>query len=189
MTGAQAIELYSCICGENFNIKKDFTGHLLSAGRRDGKGIHKSRGRVNTETGEITMPPWEQRTDEQREESKESRRRDLPKGAKSNISNVSVRNTDILAGAQELKFVSRVYTLDYSPIVRMAQEAAVRYWGWPANLPLGDFLDTAIYRYFRSCGIQLLGIIIDETPEETRKREEKVAASNKQKESNNGSQT
>ena len=38
----QVVEGYRGICGFN---KKEFTNHVL-AGRRDGKGVHKSLGRL-----------------------------------------------------------------------------------------------------------------------------------------------
>ena len=57
---------YGCICGFN---KKEFTNHVL-AGRHDGKGVHKSLDRINRETSEAIMPPYAQRSDEQKSESR-----------------------------------------------------------------------------------------------------------------------
>ena len=57
---------YGCICGFN---KKEFTNHVL-AGRRDGKGVHKSLDRINLETNEAIVPLYAQRSDKQKSESR-----------------------------------------------------------------------------------------------------------------------
>ena len=72
---AQAIAGYGCVCGFKTADKKQFTNHLMFAGRRDGKGIHKSLGRVNLETDEAIMPPWVERSDEQKSESRYAKKK------------------------------------------------------------------------------------------------------------------
>ena len=180
---SQVSDGYICSCGETFAGNREFKGHYLTAGR-DGSE-HRSRGRVNMETGEITMPPWNERTAEQKKESRYAKKKDRP--SSSTVSATSSRQTEVLAQAVELKFVPRIYTIDYSPVIRMAQDASRAVWGWP-ELPLGDFLDTIIYRYFSRCGVILAGFIVDETKGEQEAREKSIAEFKKQEEVSHGSQ-
>ena len=155
---AQAIEGYGCICGFKTDDKKEMTNHLLFAGRRDGKGVHKSLGRINLQTGEVIVPPWSERNDAQKSETRHARK----SGGRTQKSDEErpVKQTEILANAQELRFVPRIYTTDYSPIIRAAQDAAVEFWGWPKDMTLGDFLDTALHFLFMEHGITLAGYTI-----------------------------
>lgn len=73
-----------------------------------------------------------------------------------------IRTTEGLANAQQLRFVPRIYTTDYSPIIRAAQDAAVEFWGWPSDMTLGDFLDTALHFLFKEHGITLAGYTISD---------------------------
>ncbi len=86
------------------------------------------------------------------------------------------RETNILADAQQIRFVPRVYTTDYTPIMRAAQKAAVEFWGWRPDMPLGNFLDTALHLFFKEHGITLAGYIVSdearEALEEQQKKEE-----------------
>ena len=42
-----------------------------------------------------------------------------------------------------------------TPIVVAAIKAAIEQWEWPRNMPLEDFVDTALYRYCKRYGIIL----------------------------------
>ena len=158
-TESQAIEGYGCACGFVTDSLKKFRAHLLTAKRTDPSGEHRSIGRVNLLTGEVVLPPWEERTPEQLQMSKY--------GRKKNDGHHPVRTTEVLADATEIKVVPRVYTIDYSPILRSAQEAAVREWGWRKDMPLGNFIDTVIYNFFYEHGIRLAAYLV-ETEEETK---------------------
>lgn len=174
MTEPQSSDGYKCSCGKIFPTRKEFNTHQLLAPRQEG-GEHKSEGRVNLETGEITMPPWNQRSDEQKSQTVFAAKKEKPQKADAGKPKreppEQKKPTEVLAGAMEIKFVPRVYTIDYSPVLRSAQEAAIRYWGWPPNMSLGDFLDTVIYLFFKEKGIILVGYIVDETEEERAARE------------------
>lgn len=161
---AQAIEGYGCICGFKTDDKKEMTNHLLFAGRRDGKGVHKSLGRINLQTGEVIVPPWSERNDAQKSETRYARK----SGGRTQKSDEErpVKQTGVLANAQELRFVPRIYTTDYSPIIRAAQDAAVEFWGWPKDMTLGDFLDTALHFLFMEHGITLAGYTISDEARE-----------------------
>jgi len=166
---AQAIEGYGCSCGWVTLDKKEFNAHCFNMSRDEGKGTHTSIGRVNVQTGEITMPPWRKRTKEQRKASAVARRgkkaeESVVEGvySKGGQSNAPVRTTEILADASQVKFIPRVYTTDYSPIMRAAQEAAHEFWRWPADMTLGDFIDTALHLLFKEHGINLAGYTITE---------------------------
>ena len=167
----QSGEGYLCSCGEKFLTKGVFLSHLRQAGRAE-PGMHKSKGRVDMQTGEITLPPWNERTPEQQKQSRTAKKKDNPTGAKTTQ---PVRGTEILSNAMQLQFVPRIYTIDFSPIMRAAQEAAIRLWGWRADMPFGNFLDTCLFLWFKSCGVTLAGFSIDETPEEKEAREKAIA--------------
>jgi len=66
---AQAIEGYGCICGFKTHDAKEIRTHVMLMSVQDGKGTHKSLGRINLQTGEIIMPPWNKRTKEQKRAS------------------------------------------------------------------------------------------------------------------------
>ena len=105
------------------------------------------------------MPPYLERTKEQKKESLYGYRKDRSPGARATKSGAPMVTSDP-GVAQEVRFVPRVYTADYTPIMRMGQEAAKQEWGW--DLGLTDFLDTIIYHFFLEHGIRLAGYIIEE---------------------------
>jgi len=173
---AQAIEGYACSCGAVFPDLGKFRGHMAST-RKD-RVNHQSLGRINLDTGEITMPPAKDRTPEQWAEAKYGKKVEKPQVASSGGSKTPtiapktpIRQTEIMAQAVQIKFVPRVYTIDYSPILRAAQDAAIRYFGWRPEMPLGNFIDTLCYLYFKEKGITLAGYIVEETEEEREERE------------------
>jgi hypothetical protein len=164
----QANDGYGCACGYIAPTLKEFRRHLFTLGRKE-KGKHKSLGRVNRTTGEITMPPYLERTPEQLAITRHGFRGDGKDGGsppkKGHKSNQQAQVTDILANASEVRFIPRVYTVDYSPILRGAQEAAHRVWGWRPDMPLGNFLDTVVYNFFKEHGITLAAYIVEEEEE------------------------
>jgi len=66
---AQAIEGYACVCGFKTDDGKEIRTHVMLMSAQDGKGTHKSLGRINLQTGEIVLPPWNKRTKEQKRQS------------------------------------------------------------------------------------------------------------------------
>jgi len=87
-TEEQAGEGYGCSCGFKTKDKGQFTKHVMIAAHRDGKGTHKSIGRINMQTGEVVLPPWTERTQEQQTHSKFAQRK-----------NEAFQQTSILADA------------------------------------------------------------------------------------------
>ena len=164
---SQAVEGYGCTCGFTTIDNKEITSHVWKMSGQDGKGTHKSLGRINLQTGEVILPPYRQRTAEQKRLSVYAK-----KGAGANAP--PQKTTEVLAGAQEVRFVPRVYTTDYSPIMRAAQEAAVEFWGWPKDMTLGDFLDTALHFLFMEHGITLAGYIISDEARKALEAERKA---------------
>lgn len=173
---AQTIEGYGCSCGFKTEDMKEFRTHVMLMSAQDGKGTHKSIGRINMQTGEVVMPPWGKRTKEQQQRSTYAKKKRKVVTGSIGLATPPIKTTDILANAQELRFVPRVYTTDYSPIIRAAQDASVEFWGWPRDMTLGDFLDTALHFLFREHGITLAGYTISDEArkalEEEREREE-----------------
>lgn len=178
---AQAIEGYACVCGFKTDDGKEIRTHVMLMSAQDGKGTHKSLGRINLQTGEIVLPPWNKRTKEQKRQSTYGKRVREASTAGMGAVAPPVRTTDILANAQELRFVPRVYTTDYSPIIRAAQDAATEFWGWPSNMSLGDFLDTALHFLFKEHGITLAGYTINDEAREALEEERKAQESMKEK--------
>lgn len=163
---SQVIEGYGCSCGFRTEDMIEFRTHVMLSSGQDGKGTHTSVGRVNMQTGEVVMPPWKKRTKEQQQRSTHGKHKRKVVTGSTSVVAPPIKTTDILSGAQELRFVPRIYTTDYSPIMRAAQEAAVEFWGWPADMPFGDFLDTALHLLFREHGITLAGYSISEEARE-----------------------
>lgn len=168
-TPPQAVEGYGCSCGYQTDDKKKFTAHFLQA-KRDDKANHKSLGRINLITGEITMPPWNQRSEAQIYETRYGKKRNesSAEGEPSNGKKeaATVKTTDVLGSATQIKLVPRVYTATFTPIMQSALYVAQRVWNWRENMPFENFLDTIIYNYYREHGVTLAGYII-ETPEPT----------------------
>ena len=167
----QAVEGYGCTCGFRTTDNREITSHVFGMSRQDGKGTHRSLGRINLQTGEIIMPPYRHRTVEQKRQSKYAKKDGTTQGG---AVAPPVKPTDILANAQEIRFVPRVYTTDYSPIIRAAQDAAVELWGWPKEMTLGDFLDTALHFLFIEHGITLAGYNISDEAREALEAEHKT---------------
>jgi len=148
----QSIDGYKCSCGFITDDKTKFLLHIAQGNRRDGKGFHKSQGRVNVVTGEITMPPYKERTLEQKNESNFGRKAlKLGPTGKTSV----IRTTDILSQASEIKFIPRIYTTTYTPIMQAAQDAAVKYFGWRPNMPFENFIDTVLFLYFKEHDVEL----------------------------------
>jgi len=169
----QAIESYACTCGFTTEDAKEIRTHVMLASAQDGKGTHKSLGRIDRQTGEILLPPWDKRTKQQKQQSTHGKH---ARGESTVGTGAPLRTTDVLASAGELRFVPRVYTTDYSPIIRAAQDAAVEYWEWPRDMTLGDFLDTALHFLFMEHGITLAGSTIsDEAREALEAQKARVA--------------
>ncbi len=166
---AQAGEGYKCSCGKVVTTRKEFLAHLRHASQKDGLE-HHSEGRVNMDTGEITAPPWNQRTPEQIKATRHAKKTDNPTGGVIKTV-VPTRNTDTLANAMQITLVPRVYTIDYTPILRSAFEAAVRVWGWRPDMPLANFLDTVIYNFFKEHGVTLAAYVVEESEEDKVARE------------------
>ena len=61
---------YGCICGWKTTDKVAFTSHCMFESQKEGKGTHKSLGRIDMETGEVVMPPEEKRSAEEKKKSK-----------------------------------------------------------------------------------------------------------------------
>lgn len=157
-TVSQSGDGYKCLCGFITDDRMKFTQHIAHAGKREGKDLHKSLGRVDLTTGEITMPPYLERTPEQINETKFGKRvQKVTKDGKvvKARETTSARTTDILSSASEVRFVPRIFTTTYTPIMQQAQDAAIKYFGWRANMPFENFLDTVLYLYFKEHGIVL----------------------------------
>ena len=57
---------YACICGFRTANEAEFRKHLIFAGKRDGKGTHRSLGIVDSNTGDVVKRPrGKQRSNEQ----------------------------------------------------------------------------------------------------------------------------
>jgi len=158
---------YACICGFKASDRQEFTAHLMEAGRRDGKGTHKSLGQIDLNTGQVVHPPWEERSDEEKIQTMRK-----PKSEKNDERVKSVTAGSDAKGAKSTRFspsitqqinvVPRSFTMDYTPIMRAAQDAAIKFFKWRQDMPLENFLDTCLYLFFFEKGIQLGAYIVDE---------------------------
>jgi len=119
---AQVIEGYGCSCGFRTEDMKEFRTYVVLVSLHDGKGTHRSIGRVNMQTGEVVMPVWDKRTKEQKQRSTYGKNKQKVVTGRTGLVAALIKRTEILADAQEVRFVPRVYTTDYSPIMRAVQE-------------------------------------------------------------------
>jgi len=158
---------YGCICGFSTPDKKEFTNHVMLSARKDGRGTHKSIGRVNMKTGEIVARPWAERS---RQEKKETKYKTTPSSGGGGGAVISeeekkgkIFTTTLAVEAQQIRLVPKVFTMDYTPILRAAQDAATKYFGWRPDMPLDNFIDTCLYHFFLEKGVTLCGYIVDES--------------------------
>lgn len=164
---------YMCSCGFTHPKRSEFRSHVMLAARRDGKGTHKSLGVADLSTGQIIVPPWIERTVEQKQTFKGLQASPKEPGNNGKEEKKPVDATtpramspvkaDSPALAQEIRVVPRVFSMDYSPIMRAAQDAATKYFNWRADMPLGNFIDTCLYLFFEEKGITLCGYIVHES--------------------------
>jgi hypothetical protein len=166
----EATKAYVCTCGYKEADWKKFSGHLLAVSRKE-PGSHHSKGFIDLISGEVIRPPAAQRTLQQKtaveKESREKRR--AAQGREPSRPSVT-QYTSNLNAAQQIQFIPRVITMDFSPVLRAAYDCARREWGWDMEFP--DWLDTWVYKSYKMVGVTLNDYSIEETPEE---REERLA--------------
>jgi hypothetical protein len=157
--GIQSGDGYKCSCGFITDDRHKFLTHISHGKRKDGKDSHDTLGRCNILTGEITMPPYLKRSKEQLDETLRGRKT-IRVNEKGKLQ--TIRTTDVLSQASEIRFVPRIFTCTYTPIMQAGLAAAVNVFHWRQNMPLENFLDTIIYYWFKEHGIQLAGYIVDD---------------------------
>jgi len=74
--------------------------------------------------------------------------------------------------------------------MHQAQDAAVKWFGWPSNMQFEDFLDTVLFKAFDMWGIKLGQYGVDENLVKAaqQREEEQLVAASKTTESNNESE-
>lgn len=162
----EALEGYLCSCGFTTDDLSTFRGHI-AAGSKE-KDAHRSKGRVNLLSGEITMPPFAERTKEQKKETSIGKR----KKESTSGDGGGIKVTEILSQASTIKFVPRQMTCTYTPIMASGLEAVTRIFHWREDMPFENFLDTIIYNYLLEHGIQLAGFIVDDSIREAEEKGE-----------------
>lgn len=158
---------YVCSCGFKSQKPLIYGGHIAAWNRKE-PGKHLPRGKINLKTGEVLLPPVKDRTLEQKkavDDVSRQKRRAAREAARYSASQF----TTVLAQAQQIQFVPRIVTVDFSPIMRSAFECSRALWGW--DLEFGDFLDTWFYNSFKEHGVTLTSYIVDEDEEERVARE------------------
>jgi hypothetical protein len=157
---SQAIEGYGCSCGFKTDTKNTFQSHLIQGGRAE-KGKHKSIGRINLLTGEVVMPPWEQRSSNERDISRFAK-----KGSPNQVAANATKTTENLSDATEIRFVPHVLTVPLSNILIVARQAAIdKKWVRP-DIPVNNLIDTVFYNYFKEHGIKLQAYVDETAPAE-----------------------
>ena len=161
---SQAIEGYGCQCGYRSDNLADIRRHWLAT-KNDPPGTHKSLGRINLVTGDVSLPPWDERTKDEQAMSKNAVHKDGNKNTAISVSKsgiiTSTRITENLSEASEIRFVPRILTATLTPIMQTAIVAAQREWRWRSDMPLINFLDTVIYNFFKEHGITLAAYVVD----------------------------
>ena len=170
MTTGQDLLLYKCQCGFTHSDKKTFSNHLMLAGQKDGKGVHKSEGRVNAATGEIVMPPFDQRTKEQKAASVYALKK------KEEGTGNAVRQTEIVAAATSIKFVPRTLVCSLTPVMLAAWAADQELWGWPSDMPFEEVINQWAIHFHRDRGVELTAYVIKNPAEHEAIRTQNLAA-------------
>jgi hypothetical protein len=189
----ERMEEFACKCGFRHPDKKTFGTHLIREAQKDGKGVHKSLGKVDADTGELVAAPWEERSQEERvqalvkEESAESAESAESEGVDGSSSKTKAKRaggdgkkpivTSFISDATEIRVVPRIFQMDFTPIMRMAQHAAINLWKWRADMPFENFIDTCLYTFFEEHGIVLCGYVVSEEVQEELESAEKSAES------------
>jgi hypothetical protein len=153
------IEGYGCICGFKTQDKTEFTNHVMQAARQDGKGTHKSKGRIDMATGDVIHPPWANRTDEERKQTRQKAKGD-GRSADGEKEEKPQGKAPLLVESQQIKVVPRTFVMDYTPIMRMAQDASQKFFHWRVDMPFENFIDTCLYYFFKEHGVTLGGYIV-----------------------------
>ena len=154
MTTGQDLLEYKCKCGFHHSDKKTFDTHLLHSGQKDGKGVHKSEGRVRADTGEIVMPPFNERNKAQKAASVYAlKKKDGETGG-------SIRQTEIVTSATQIKFVPRVLVCSLTPVMLAAWAADQELWGWPSDMPFEDVINQWAIHFHRDRGVELTAYVI-----------------------------
>jgi hypothetical protein len=166
-TESQDSLAYKCKCGFTHTDKTTFNKHLMNAGKKDGKGVHASEGRVNMATGEIIMPSFDKRTPDQVKASTYALKKKDEAGN-------AIRQTEIIQDALQIKFVPRVLVCSLTPIMIAGRAAAIGVWGWPENMPLDSLIDTVFLHFFGDRGIKLASFVIDNPEEQAETRKQNV---------------
>ncbi len=73
--------------------------------------------------------------------------------------------TDDIAKAHFIKFNAYVFNCRYTRIMHIARVVTIKEWGWPEDMPIGDFIDTILYHFFKDRGITLKDYIVEEEHE------------------------
>lgn len=170
MTTGQDLLIYKCQCGFTHSDKKTFSNHLMLAGQKDGKGVHKSLGRVNQSTGEIVMPPFKDRSPEQKAASTYGlKKKDGETGG-------AIRQTEIVAAATQIKFVPRVLVCSLTPVMLAAWSADQELWGWPSDMPFEEVINQWAIHFHRDRGVELTAYVIKNPTEHQAIRKQNLAA-------------
>lgn len=185
---AQAIEGYACSCGFTTDDRKKFVAHVGGMKRKEGKDKHDSLGRINLLTGEVTMPPYRQRTLEQIYETKFGKKRpqpasdiltadpppipentsekktkpgygDTPGKTLPPSKTTGASGTELISQATQIRFIPRVFTTNLTPIMLLGYEVAIRKWGWRSDMSFENYLDTVIFHFTLEHGVQLQGAV------------------------------
>ncbi len=179
---SQSLDGYGCSCGFKTLSQNEFKGHLMHKTRKEGKGTHRSIGRINIATGDVVMPPALERTSEQ-QKSVQFAARLKHKAERTTTTQL----TNYSGHAMQIKFVPRIFTCTYTPIMRMAQECASREWKWRGDMPLENFIDTIMYHFFKDRGITLAGYIVEKAGEAVRAQFQEEQAKKKVEETSDAS--
>ena len=162
--------VYTCTCG--FRDPKPLVvgAHIGRMSRKE-PGMHTSGGKINVETGEVVLPPVKDRTPEQKHEMQRKSASKL-KADKKAARSVRLQNqaaipiaklprTTNLSEASLFRFTPKMIEGVVTPIMIDAREAAIREWGWPADMDWTDFIDTWFYHSFKACGVTLHTYTVD----------------------------
>jgi len=117
-------------------------------------------------TDSIEIPPDDDKSNQETPDN--GSQGDSDNGAKKKKVPTSPKLTTSVDEASRLRFTPKIMECSFTPVMRAAQEAAIREWGWDPRMPLENFLDTVLHTFYRDRGIILAGYFkIEQSQEET----------------------
>lgn len=130
-------------------------------------GRHQEGNGESNPDGERSSPPGQSSKDDEKKRPPLDREPGDPTSGGPSPKTTEVVATGPDGNASYIRIQPTVLTIEFTPILKSAYEAAVNEWGYPQNTPIDDFIDDVMLLFFESYGITLAGYIVRGYPKES----------------------